>query len=119
MKLRFIADNDIKRMKGLMFQDPLEKNECALFIFPYNGQHSFWNKNVSFPISLIFCDDKKNVVDVKKLNAEQATGVTSKSNEIKYVIEAHIDLYNKIKKGNKFRTKDMEVIIDGLDTKSN
>ena len=119
MKLRFIADSDLKRMKGLMFQKPLEIDECALFSFPYEGKHSFWNKNVDFPITVIFCDKNKNIIDVKKLEAQQKSGVSPKSYNVKYVLETHADLYNKIKKDKKINLKDMEVFIDGIDTQSN
>ena len=117
MKIRFVADSDLKRMKGLMFQDPLDINECALFVFPYKGKHSFWNKNVSFPISLFFCNEDKEIIDIKKLEPEQREAVCPSSYDIKYVIEAHIDLFDKNKKGKKIKIEDMEVDFDGSNTK--
>ena len=53
-EIRFIADNDAKRSKGLMFAEPLEDNEVVFFIFPHSDFLSFWNKNVSFDLSLAF-----------------------------------------------------------------
>ena len=35
-EIRFIADNDAKRSKGLMFAEPLEDNEVVFFIFPHS-----------------------------------------------------------------------------------
>ena len=67
LTVRFFADNEITRRMGLMHQEALKKNECAFFEFPRLGSHAFWNKNVDFPISLIFCDKNGFVEDVKYL----------------------------------------------------
>lgn len=103
-----IADNEISRRLGLMHRDPIGENECAIFEFPRLGKHSFWNKNVSFPISLIFCNDKLEVRDVKYLEANQTSGVAPIGYDIKYVIEAHVNIPKKMKISNGKR-----VIIDG------
>lgn len=89
------ADNDGLRTKGLMHSEPLNPDECAFFIFQKAGQHSFWNANVSYPISLIFCDAHKNVKDIRYLQANQLNGVSSNSFDITYVIEAHEDVPKK------------------------
>ena len=98
-----IADNELTRQMGLMHRKPLKKTECAFFNFPREGKHSFWNKNVDFPISLIFCDSEQKVQDVKFLEAQQLNSVTSDSFDIKYVIEAHKEAPSlfDIKKGAK------------------
>ena len=103
-----VADNEISRRLGLMHKDPIGENECAFFEFPRLGKHSFWNKNVSFPISLIFCNDNLEVKDIKYLEAHQTSGVGPKGYDIKYVIEAHVDAPKalNIKLGDR-------VIIDG------
>jgi uncharacterized membrane protein (UPF0127 family) len=95
LKVILTADDDLKRMKGLMFHRPIESNECAFFKFPRCGQHCFWNNNVDFPISLIFCDDKGTVKDIKYLQAQQKETIAPESYDIKYVIEAHVDAPKK------------------------
>ena len=89
MKIILVADTDLKRTRGLMHHRPLEKNECAFFDFPREGKHSFWNNNVDFPISLIFCDKEGKVIDIKRLEAQQKTSVSPDSFDTKYVIETH------------------------------
>lgn len=103
LRIRFIADNDLTRRMGLMHQASLEEDECVLFDFPRTGNHSFWNKNVDFPISLIFCDKQGVVKDIKSLEAQQTKGVYPSAYDVKYVVEAHIDAPEKhgIKKGKK------------------
>lgn len=111
MKIILVADNDLSRMKGLMFHRPIEHDECAFFDFPREGQHSFWNKNVDFPISLIFCNKDFVVEDVKMLKAHQLESVRPVSYNIKYVIEAHENApeFHKINIGRKIKRNDNEV----------
>ena len=109
-----VADDDHKRTKGLMFHRPLSEKECALFYFASPGKHSFWNKNVGFPISVIFCDDDGTVEDVKYLSAEQTSAIYPDSHKIKYVVEAHNDLPSmmSVKKGSKIKIKGQEVFFE-------
>lgn len=86
-EIRFIADNDKKRAKGLMFAEPLDNDEVVFFIFPYSDYHSFWNKNVSFDLSLAFLDEMGRVVDFGELKAESEKPVAS-SRPSRFVIEA-------------------------------
>ncbi len=83
------ADNDALRTTGLMHSKPLNQNECAFFIFQKAGKHCFWNANVSYPISLIFCDAQKKIRDIKYLEANQLNSVAPDTYDITYVIEAH------------------------------
>jgi len=105
------ADTDIVREVGLMWRKPLKMTECAFFDFEKVGSYSFWNKNVPFPISLIFCDSEFNVKKVGYLNENQLNPVSS-GHGIRYVIEAHKDLPSKIdlKEGKKIEIKDGEVV---------
>ena len=97
---------------GLMNQKPLEKNECAYFYFEKKGKHSFWNKNVDFPISLIFCNAKGNVEDIKYLQKHQLQGVSSQTSNINHVIEAHADAPQSfgIKIGDKLDIQNGEIV---------
>ena len=107
------ADNDLSRRLGLMHRKPIAENECAFFKFQSLGKHSFWNKNVDFPISLIFCDDNLKVKDIKYLEAQQTSGVSPDCYDIRYVIEAHYELPNKlnIKIGDKVILDDKKLRI--------
>ena len=39
--------------KGLAVKNQLKENEAMLFIFEESAQHSFWMKDVKFPIDII------------------------------------------------------------------
>lgn len=94
-RIRFIADTDSKRSKGLMFADPLENNEVVFFIFPFSDFLSFWNKNVSFDLSLAFLDDMGRVVDFCDLKAESEKPMAS-SRPARFVIEAKKGAFDKM-----------------------
>lgn len=112
LKIILVANTDLTRELGLMNRLPLRKDECALFDFKTSGRHSFWNKNVSFPISLVFCNEDFIVNDVKFLMANQLSAVGPRENA-KYVIEAHFETPSLlgIKKGKKlsFVSKDSDI----------
>jgi len=111
-----VADNDLSRIRGLMHHRPILKEECAFFEFSREGQHCFWNNNVDFPISLIFCNKDGIVSDIKYLEAQQKNTVRPDSFDVKYVIEAHVNapkIY-KIKKGLKMKRDNKEVFFKWL-----
>jgi uncharacterized membrane protein (UPF0127 family) len=119
MKMILLADNNLTRAKGLMGHRPLKKDECAYFYFQKEGSPSFWNKNVGFPISLIFLDKEGRVEDIKYLEAHQHSPVVPSSKNVRQVIEAHRDapeIY-KIKIGSRIDFKDGQFIVEGHDDK--
>lgn len=101
LRIRIFANTPDKLTKGLMFSNPLEDDECAFFSFPYMERHAFWNKNVSYNLSLAFLDDNGKIVDFKDLQKEDEKGVYP-DKTAKYVIEAKhgIFLKNNIKLGD-------------------
>ncbi len=92
LKIRFIAKTDEELSKGLMFSDPLTIDECSLFIFKYLSDHSFWNKNVNYPICLLFMDENFKIMDIGHLDANQEKPCRSRFPLTKYVLEGHKDL---------------------------
>lgn len=110
--LRFIAKSEKELQKGLMNSEPLEKYEVAYFVFPYKGMHSFWNKNVSYPLSLAFLNSNNEIVDIKDLEAEQTESVAPDNNFVKYVVEANKDTFKElgIKVGDKLEYKDNKIV---------
>ena len=116
LNIVLFANNDLYRTLGLMKREPLLKEQCAFFDFPYMYKHSFWNKNVGFPISLIFCDSEGQIKDIKYLNANQLDSVKPDSFDIKYVIEAHVDIPKDLglKVGLKFNRNGNEITFNGL-----
>lgn len=86
-----IAATSAARAKGLMFRRPedMGANEGMLFIFPDEGQRSFWMKNTLIPLDMIFVASDKSVVgilsDVPPMNEQPRTLPAASQ----YVIELH------------------------------
>lgn len=93
LKVKYLCDNDEKRRSGLM-KKTIDEDQCALFIFPNRGCHSFWNKNVPFDLSLAFLDDKFRIVDIKDMAADSEVPTYPESREVKYVIEVKKGLFD-------------------------
>jgi hypothetical protein len=89
LKIRFIAKKPEELSLGLMYAQPLDNDECVLFIFPQPSEYSFWNKNVNFPISLLYLDENFEVRNIGSLNAQQEKPSRSEFPFTKYVIEGH------------------------------
>ena len=60
-----IAANDEQRTKGLSVKDRLAENEAMLFVFDNEAEHTFWMKNMKFPIDIIWIDTDKTVVHIE------------------------------------------------------
>ena len=51
--------------KGLAVKDELKENESMLFVFGEPSRHSFWMKDMKFPIDIIWLDNNGTVVYIK------------------------------------------------------
>ncbi len=85
-----IMDTNELRAKGLMGHDPLSEEEAMLFVFPKPIQSSFWMKNMTFPIDIVWFNSEKRIVCVEKkvppCNTENCPTYPCNS-KAKYVIE--------------------------------
>lgn len=113
-EIRFIADTDDTRAKGLMFADPLEEFEVVFFKFPRKGQHGFWNKNVEFSLSLAFLDEDYEILDFKDLEKQSPKLVSPETEDVKFVVEAKKGIFEKlgISIGDKLILKGKNLILD-------
>jgi uncharacterized membrane protein (UPF0127 family) len=60
-----IAETNEQRTKGLSVKDTLDENEGMLFLFKTPSKHSFWMKNMKFPIDIIWISEYHEVVHVE------------------------------------------------------
>jgi uncharacterized membrane protein (UPF0127 family) len=86
-----IAATDEQRTKGLSVKDRLDENETMLFVFDYEAQHTFWMKNMKFPIDIIWIDSDKTVVyiehNVEPCSSEIFCPVFRPDHDSLYVLE--------------------------------
>lgn len=77
--------------KGLAVKNQLKESEAMLFVFEESAQHSFWMKDMKFPIDIIWLDSDGKVVHIEQ-NLQPCVSVlicTSYSPDIdsQYVLE--------------------------------
>lgn len=60
-----IAATNEQRTKGLSVKDTLSEDEGMLFVFSTAREHSFWMKNMKFPIDIIWISEHHEVVHVE------------------------------------------------------
>ena len=95
LKVRFIANTDESRERGLMFAEPLADDETALFVFGQNARHRFWNKNVSFGLSLAFLDEHRRVIHLADMEANSIQGVEP-TEPARFVVEAKKGTFDRL-----------------------
>lgn len=61
-----LADSPEKWALGLMNRSSLGEREGMLFMFPNQGNRSFWMKNVKFPLDLVYFDQELRVVGYRE-----------------------------------------------------
>jgi uncharacterized protein len=77
--------------KGLAVKNELKENEAMLFIFEESAKHSFWMKDMKFPIDILWLDSASKVVHIER-NLQPCASVfictsCSPSVDSQYVLE--------------------------------
>jgi|SRR5690554_2267657 len=60
----WIADDDARRARGLMFVKHLEDDQGMLFLYPQVGRISMWMKNTYIPLDMVFIGPDGRVTHV-------------------------------------------------------
>jgi len=55
-----------QKEKCISVKDKLRENEAMLFVFEESAKHSFWMKDMKFPIDIMWLDSDGKVVHVEK-----------------------------------------------------
>ena len=61
-----IADDEPRRVRGLMFQDQLPPDQGMIFVFDKPGLYSLWMLNMQFPLDMMWFDENGNIVHIEK-----------------------------------------------------
>jgi uncharacterized membrane protein (UPF0127 family) len=60
-----LAVSDAERQLGLMFRPGINADQAMLFIFDVEDTHSFWMKNMRFPIDILWLDKDRRIVHIE------------------------------------------------------
>lgn len=61
-----VADSEPRRVRGLMFQDPLPYSQGMIFVFDKAGIYSLWMLNMQFSLDMIWFDQGGNIIQIEK-----------------------------------------------------
>jgi hypothetical protein len=90
-----IADTEYDTQTGLMYRNSMKELQGMLFVFPDERPRSFYMKNTTFPLDLIYIDKNKTIVSFQE-NAQPLDESSLPSNApAKYVLEVNAGLVNK------------------------
>ncbi|OUW02065.1 MAG: hypothetical protein CBD16_04415 [Betaproteobacteria bacterium TMED156] len=97
-----IADNEVQRIKGLMFRKSLPKDQGMFFKYKTSKIRCMWMKNTSIPLSVAFINSEYTIVNIKKMIPFDETPHCSISPSM-YALEMKSGWFRdrKIKKGQK------------------
>ena len=101
-----IADTDLKRKTGLQCKTKMKLNEGMLFIWKKENFRSFWMKNTSIPLDIIFINKTHEIVDVFYNAKPYSLKSISSKKKAKYVLELNKGLFDSLK----FNLKDRIII---------
>jgi uncharacterized membrane protein (UPF0127 family) len=109
-----VAATPEERAKGLMFRESMATNEGMLFIFKEGTSQRFWMKNTRIPLDIGYLSSSGVLLEIHKAKPHDTSGVPSRSNDIKFVLELNAGAYKKlgISIGSKVLLKRVSEIIE-------
>ena len=85
-----------ERELGLMFRNSLNENEGMLFVFKEGSGQRFWMKNTRIPLDIGYLSTSGVLLEVHKAKPYDLSGVPSRSQDIKFVLELNAGGYKKL-----------------------
>ena len=85
-----------ERKLGLMFRNSLKENEGMLFVFKEGSGQRFWMKNTRIPLDIGYLSTSGVLLEVHKAKPYDLSGVPSRSQDIKFVLELNAGGYKKL-----------------------
>lgn len=83
-----LAETPAEQNQGLSGRVGLAENEGMLFVFDKPGKHSFWMKDMNFPIDMIWLGEDLKIIYIKKNALPELFPETyGPGTDAKYVLE--------------------------------
>ena len=83
----WVADNDQRRARGLMFVKHIAEDEGMLFIYPQAMRASMWMKNTFIPLDMLFVAADGKVMQVVANTEPQSLKTIESDSDVTAVIE--------------------------------
>ena len=96
-----LAINNEERQRGLMFRKGMELSNGMMFIYDRPQSVSFWMKNTSIPLDIIFADEAGIITKIFENARPFSTASIFGGYDVQYVLEINAGLAKSldIKKG--------------------
>lgn len=82
-----IADNDQDRAQGMMYRTEMPDSLGMLFVFDQPKLQSFWMKNTSLSLDILYVDADGVIESLYKSTTPYSTSKIPSTNKAKYVVE--------------------------------
>ena len=82
-----IADTPEKQKKGLMGRESLPEDQGMLFVYEEPQEVSYWMKDTSIPLDIVFIDDDMEVISVREGKPMSEEPMVEK--DVQYVLEVN------------------------------
>jgi uncharacterized membrane protein (UPF0127 family) len=92
----WVADDDTRRARGLMFVRELAQNQAMLFVYPQTMPISMWMKNTYIPLDMLFVDDTGRVVKVAENTQPMSLKTIDSEQPVRAVIEMNAGIASKL-----------------------
>lgn len=92
----WIADNDTRRARGLMFVKQLDDDAGMLFIYPSTQRIAMWMKNTFVPLDMLFVTADGRVANVVENTQPQSLDTIESGREVMAVIELKAGTADKL-----------------------
>jgi uncharacterized membrane protein (UPF0127 family) len=82
-----IAEDEARRMQGLMYRETMKEDQAMLFIFPDEAERSFWMKNTIVSLDMIYANTRNEIVGIQKNTTPYSEESYPSNAPAKYVVE--------------------------------
>ena len=100
-----VADNPAKRAMGLQYRRELGRDRGMIFLFPSEAPQSFWMKNTSIPLDMIFINRDRKIAGIVEQTVPFSLDSRSVGVPSQFVLEINGGLANQhgIQTGDRVR----------------
>jgi len=87
-----LANNYEERQRGLMFRKEMELSNGMMFVYDRPQSVSFWMKNTSIPLDIIFADEAGIITKIFENASPFSTTSIFGGHDVQYVLEINAGL---------------------------
>lgn len=100
-----IADDDGKRMRGLMYRTDLPEDRAMLFVFGETRPVMMWMKNTPLSLDMVFLQDNGTIATIREKTEPFSENIVSSGVPVAYVVELRAGTADRLglKVGEKVR----------------